>query len=118
MGRSLDAWLSWNATYHRINYIVPMQRKMMDTDYGNLESPEGQNKLEKAHQATNGNRKRTEAIIMALVSLAANMFGIIFYGGVLATLNSLVIVFLLITALGGFLFSRHAQVYEHLHKDD
>jgi ABC-type multidrug transport system fused ATPase/permease subunit len=117
-GRSLDAWLQWNVTSNRINYIVLMQRKMMDTDYSNLESPEGQNKLEKAHQATNDNRKGTEAIIMALVSFAANIFGMILYGGVLAALNPLVIAFLLITAVVGFLFSRHAQVYEHVHKDD
>ncbi|MCL1630587.1 ABC transporter ATP-binding protein/permease [Sporolactobacillus sp. CPB3-1] len=118
LGRYLDAWLQWNVTGNRIHYIELMQQKMMDTDYGNLESPEGQNKREKAHQATNSNQKGTEAIIMALVTLAANLFGIILYGGVLATLNPLVIAFLLITALTGFLFSRHAQVYEHSHKDD
>ncbi|WP_100488819.1 ABC transporter ATP-binding protein [Sporolactobacillus pectinivorans] len=118
ISQSLDGWIRWNVTSIRTNYIVLMYRKIMDTDYENLESPEGQNKLEKAHQATNSNSKGTEAIVHALILLAANLFGIVLYGGVLAALNPLIIAFLLGTAAVGFLFSRHAQNYEHWHKDD
>lgn len=118
ISQSLDGWITWNVIENRIHYIMLMFRKNMDTDYENLESPEGQNKLEKANQATNSNNKGTEAIIKTLILLAANLFGIVFYGSVLAMLNPLIIVFLFMTAAVGFLFSYYAQNYEHTHKDD
>ncbi|RYL94630.1 ABC transporter ATP-binding protein [Sporolactobacillus sp. THM19-2] len=118
ISQSLEAWIRWNVTSIRMRYLGLIYEKIMDTDYENLESPEGQKKLEKAFQANYSNSSGTEAIINALIMLSANLFGIALYGGILTALNPLLIAFLLGTAFIGLLFANHAQNYEHQHKDD
>lgn len=118
ISQSLSGWISWNVTSNRLRYLGLLYEKIMDTDYENLESPEGKKKLEKAFQANHTNSNGTEAIIEALILLVANFFGIVLYGSILTALNPLIIAFLLGTAVVGLLFARHAQNYEHQHKDD
>ncbi|MFX3617979.1 MAG: ABC transporter ATP-binding protein [Sporolactobacillus sp.] len=116
--QALDGWIIWNVTSVRMHYIQLIYRKIMTTDYANLEGPEGQQRLERAEQATNANRKGTEAIVEVLILFISNFFGLLLYGEILSVLNVWILVFLLGTALLGFFAFNHAQNYEQGHKPD
>jgi ABC-type multidrug transport system fused ATPase/permease subunit len=113
----LENWTRWNAITNRINYIGLIFMKSMDTDYENLENPEGLKRQEKAHRAVSVNSSGTEAIIDTLVLLVVNLVGLLFYGSILSILNPLLILFLFITAGIGFLATYSSQRYEHNNKN-
>ncbi len=110
--------ISIEVVSNRAHYVSLISQKTLNTDYENLENPEGQKKQQKAFEATSDANKGTEAVLIPLILFAADIFGFVLYGGILAALNPLIIVFLLATAVLSFFVTRRVQQYEHNNKDN
>jgi len=116
--RYFEAKIRWRATSYRFKYINMLNIKVMDTDFENIDNPEGQIKLQKASNNVNTNSAGTEAIIKSLVQILANCFGFILYGGIISLLNPLVVILLIVTTAINYLMLRYVRNYEHRNKDN
>lgn len=120
--QALSAWLKplikWHSTSIRFNYIKLIYRKQMTTDYTNLESPVGQERLERAELACDANAKGTEAIVTVYVTFIASLAGLALYGSILGVLNIWIILFLITTGILTFIAAQLAQNYEQRHKPE
>jgi ATP-binding cassette subfamily B protein len=113
-----DAKIRWRATSYRFKYIDMANKKTMDTDYENIENPEGLARQQKAFNNIYSNDSGTETIINSLVQIIANAFGFMLYGGIISMLNPLVVILLLITTAINYLMLRYVRNYEHRNKDN
>ena len=102
----------------RVQYIKMQSEKTMRTDFENLESAEGRKLQQKANQATNDNRKGTEATLVVFTRLSVNAFGILSYGALLTVLSPWFLVFLTATAAFGIFSARAAQRYEYKNRNN
>ena len=120
LDRYMDANIKWRTTSYRFKYIDMVNKKTMDTDYENIDNPEGQTKLQKALNILiyNTNNSGAEVIINSLMQIIANSLGFVLYGGIISLLNPLIVILLLITTAINYLILRYVRNYEHRNKDN
>lgn len=112
------AKITWRATSNRIKYLDIVNEKTIDTDYENIENPEGLTKQQKAFNNVNNNQSGSEAIINSLVQIIANCLGFVLYGGIISLLNPLIVILLLVTTAINYLMLRYVRNYEQRNKDN
>ena len=100
------------ALLNRINFIILTEEKSMNLDYDLYESPEGQTARQKAYEALNNNDSGSEAIVKNLAKFSAHVVGLIVYSGLVASLNPLLMIFMIGCAFINGFFMRKAQLAE------
>lgn len=103
---------------HRVTICNKIMMKTLNTDMENITNSEGQTKKQKALEAVSSNIAGTEAIVHQSSLFIKNVIGIVIYGMILATLNSYILLILIVGAVINYLVSKGAVAYEHKHKDD
>lgn len=103
---------------YRFNYIRLQIDKAIDTDYENIDGPQGQNKMMKATMATMNDQSGTQAITKVLIELFSNIIGILLYGGIIFTIHPLLIIFIFISSLITYYVGDYANKFEYKNKDN
>lgn len=103
---------------YRFKYIIEQVKKVVDTDYENIDGPQGQNKLMKALMATQSNSSGTEAITKTLVEYLSNSMGLILYGSIIFTIHPLLITFIILASIINYFVGNYANKFEHRNKDN
>lgn len=100
-----------NQYYMRIRAKVC--EKLVDTDYVNIESHEGQVKREKALMRNySGDNVGVEMIANSAVNVAANLLGFFTYSSILLTLNPLILLLLIAITAINYFFLKYMNRYE------
>lgn len=71
----------------------------MDTDYENIESPAGQEKMERAFNSVWNNSSETQQIFSQFVSIVSNLLGLVTYSAIIITLHPMIAVLLAVVTL-------------------
>ena len=103
---------------YRLRYTQKLIDKTVDTDFENIDGPQGQDKFTKALMSTLGDHSATQAIIDVLVQLCSNLLGIVLYGGIILTIHPLFIVFIVISSMINYFAGNHANKFEYKNKDN
>ena len=106
-------WASSGGMKYRFKYIIEQVKKVVDTDYENIDGPQGQNKLMKALMATHSNSSGTEAITKTLVEYLSNSMGLILYGSIIFTIHPLLITFIILASIINYFVGNYANKFEH-----
>ena len=108
-----QARIQVHSNQYYVRLRAKISEKMVDTDYANIESHEGQVKREKAIMRNySSDNVGVEMIVTSAVNVAANLLGFVAYSGILLTLSPWVLVLLVgITALN-YVFLRYLNRYE------
>lgn len=83
-----------------------------------VEDPQILKKLEKAQQAIDNNASAAEAIWNTLGNLLQNIFGFFLYLALLSTLNPILIILTLATAVIGFFATKRITQWGFLHREE
>ena len=103
---------------YRFKYLNIQAEKVIDTDYENIDGPQGQQKMMKALMATMNDRAGTQAITTVFTNLLSNIMGMILYGGIIFTIHPVMIGFIILSSLINYYTGDHANKYEHRNKDN
>lgn len=103
---------------YRMKYLQLLSDKTIDTDFENIDGPEGQEKREKAHMAVRSNSSAMEAIIKIGVELFSNILGFILYAGMIFTVHPLILAFLFLSSFINYFTGRYISNFEHRNKDN
>lgn len=117
--------LQWGGNIMRYQYLNLCSEKVMDTDFENIENPNGQLIMQKAIKLFNSFRPMdslgarevgSDQIVMGLVNLSTNLFGIITYSFILVTLSPLLILFLIGTTILDYLIGKNLAKWNYVKK--
>lgn len=114
----MEAKIRWGSPSIRFKYNELIGQKTMDTDYENIDNPEGQKKGQKAITCVNDFGSGTDAIIKSLIQIIASFLGFILYGGIISLINPLIVVLLIITTAINYFMLRNVSHFEHKNKDN
>jgi ATP-binding cassette subfamily B protein len=103
---------------YRFKYIQMQINKIVDTDYENIDGPQGQEKLTKANMATGQDSSGTQAITKIFIELVSNLIGIILYGGIIFTIHPLLILFILISSTINYIVGNYVNKFEYKSRDN
>ena len=103
---------------YRLKYIQLQVDKAIDTDYENIDGPQGQDKMMKATMATMNDQSGTQAITTVLTGLLSNIMGVILYGGIIFTIHPLLIGFIVLSSLINYYIGDYANKFEYKNKDN
>lgn len=103
---------------YRFKYIGMQIHKATDTDFENIDGPQGQNKFMKAVMASNNNDSATELIIKVSVELISNIVGLILYGSIIITIHPLFMLFIFISSLINYFMGDYANKFEYKNKSN
>ncbi|NLV88734.1 MAG: ABC transporter ATP-binding protein [Tissierellia bacterium] len=101
---------------YRFKYIIEQVKKVVDTDFENIDGPQGQNRLMKALMATQSNSSGTEAI--TFVELISNGLGLVLYGSIIFTIHPLLIAFIILASIINYFLGTYVNRFEHRNKDN
>lgn len=97
----------------QFNFLIKIFGKVMDTDYENVESFEGQTKRQKAYSHDyNGDDVGFSKVVETLVVTGSCIVGAIFYGVILSMLNPLLTVLIVVVTALNYLFSVRVHRFE------
>lgn len=108
----------WRGISYRMKYLQLLSDKTIDTDFENIDGPEGQEKFMKADMAVRTNSSATEAIIKTSVQLFSNMLGFILYSCIITSVHPLILAFLIISSLINYFMGKYINDFEHKNKDN
>lgn len=103
---------------YRFKYIIEQVKKVVDTDFENIDGPQGQNRLMKALMATQSNSSGTEAITKTFVELISNGLGLVLYGSIIFTIHPLLIAFIILASIINYFLGTYVNRFEHRNKDN
>ncbi len=110
-----DDILRSRSTLIRFRYINLCSEKIMDTDFANIESSEGQDKMKraiklmdamKAQNVIGGRVEGAQQIVSQIAWLFSGMFGIIAYGAIIFSLSPYIILLILASTVAGYLVDK------------
>ena len=104
--------------FYRSRYIQMQIHKATDTDFENIDGPQGQNKLMKAVMATESNNSATEAITKVFIELISNIVGLVLYGSIIFTIHPLFMLFIFISSLINYFMGDYANKFEYKNKSN
>jgi ABC-type multidrug transport system fused ATPase/permease subunit len=104
--------------YHRMKYVRLLMYKQMDTDFENIDGPEGQEKVMKANMATKQNSAATEAVVATSIEFFSNILGFILYAGMIFTIHPVILGFIVLSSLINYFVGKYVNKYEYKNKDN
>ena len=102
----LDRLIYWNRFSMNAFFLRKITRKGLTTDYRNQENEHFRALQHESFASCNGNFSHFTRIYDAAVRFFSNLLGFLAFGGILISLNPLLILFLCLTTLIGFLLNR------------
>ena len=102
----ISAKIEWRQFKIRFNYMHLLIYKTMDTDYENIENPDGMNKMQKAFQTTNSNTAATQNIVNLLVDTATSIIAITTISAIITSLNPFIFIAITTLTLIQYFFNR------------
>lgn len=116
------AYVNSNTLFGRVNvrmYILgAINRKAAVTSYPNMEDEDFHKFLGKSIKNVNDNGQATEAVWDTMVSLLYNSIGFIIYMFLLSSVNFIMIMVILCTAVIGYFVSKYVSGYHYRHRDE
>ncbi len=103
---------------YRMKYIKLMTDKVIDTDFENIDGPEGQEKFERALMAIHSNHSPAEAIVGLSIEFFSNIIGFILYAGIISTLHPIIVIFIVISSIINYYVGKYVSKYEYKNKDN
>nr|WP_300005900.1 ABC transporter ATP-binding protein [Tissierella sp.] len=110
--------LEGRASMYRVGYINDIGIKSIDTDFENIDGEKGQNKIIKAIMSVDNDDSPTQKIIFTGTELFSNILGFILYGGIISTLNPLILLFIVISSIINYFLGQYVNRYIHKNKDN
>lgn len=98
-------------------FEILFEKKRLSIDYEYLEDPNIQVMSSKANQAVRNNHTMTATLPSTLSSFVTNSLCFLLFGGVLTTLNPLIILILMVTTLINYLPQKWLRNYTHRTKN-
>jgi ATP-binding cassette, subfamily B, bacterial len=114
----LSSIITTNVMNSKIRYLSEMFKKIMDADYQNIESSDGQMKFEKGMRTLFNDNAGVPAMLMTTGELLAAILGFFLYAGIISTLNPLVALLLIVTTGIHYFVLRYVALYEHRNRDN
>ncbi len=114
----LNARIGWGAMLNRMQYLTLCSVKAMDMDYGNLENPQGQTRMQKALNVFYESGNVTQQLLSQVVGMASDLIGLGAYSVLIASLSPWLVLLLVGMTLAAYFVNRANIVWNHLHKDD
>lgn len=102
----------------RHKYQIMALRKMMDTDYENIEGVEGKIRQKRAENLTNSENDGGRMLLQTVLDFGVNILGIFTYVAILSTLNIWLVLFLLAVSAGSFFLLRWMNQNEYRSKKE
>ena len=106
MQKHLDRLIYWNKFKMNAFFLRQITRKGLTTDYRNQENEHFRTLQNESFASCNGNFSHYAQAYDAAVQFFSNLLGFLAFGGILLTLNPLLILFLCLTTLVSFLLNR------------
>lgn len=102
----------------RFEFISIMQKKSMTMDFKHTEDPKILNDIESAWRSANNNEDGIEGVFHKLFALLGSIIAFIGYITIVATLNPLILVYLIVNVLIIYFLTLRVKKYEHSKKDE
>lgn len=118
VNRVLEAKINWGAMLNRMQYLTLCSGKAMDMDYGNLESPKGQTKMQKALNVLYSSGSGTQQLLARLVGMASDLIGLVAYSALIASLSPWLVALLAVMTVAAYFVNKANNIWNHRHKDD
>lgn len=100
-------------------YQIKLFYQSLNCDYDYIEKAEGQKKYVRAYGTLrNGDDSGTSRMTVAMVELFICIISFILYSGIISTLHPVILVILILLSSVSYLAARHAQKYQHAHRDE
>ncbi len=112
------AKIQWRSFGCRFQFMNLCNQKIMNIDYEMLESPNGQNQMQKAQNALMNLNSGIQQLFAQLISLTSNIIGLITYSVVLWTFNSWVVLLLFGMTVVCYFFNHANNKWYHRHMDN
>ena len=112
-----SAKIEWRSFGNRFQYINLCNKKIMDMDYENIETPEGQQQMQKALNTVTSNHAGTQQIFLQIVHFFSNILGLFLYSALLFNLNVWIIPILAILTIINYWVNRMHNLWIHKNKD-
>lgn len=116
--KSLAAITSMRKIKHRFKYMELQIDKTIDTDFENIDGPEGQKRITKAGMAIYSNSSATEAFIGTTIEFFSNIIGFIIYAGIISTIHPLIVIFIILSSIINYFIGKYVNDFEHKNKDN
>ena len=111
--------VSWGVRIDiRSEIIRMMNKKLMTTSYSNTLKADFKNSMEDAMTSCGNNDSATEEIYLTFSNILKNVTGFVIYIVLLATLNPLIIIFVLLTTVTGYFVNKKINSWEYRHRDE
>lgn len=115
--RFLDAKIQWRSFGNRFNYLDAYNQKVMSIDYEQLETPNIQDKIQRAFNAILGDESGTQQIFAQIVSIMSSLIGLITYSIILLSLNPMIMLLLFLMTILNYFISNKVNIWQHKNKD-
>jgi ABC-type bacteriocin/lantibiotic exporter with double-glycine peptidase domain len=111
----LSAKIRWRQDKIRFHYVNMVNDKNMDTDYGNIENPDGMNKMQKAVDTIMGPNSATQNIVNILIDVATSFLSIFSLFAIITTLSPVLLFTLVTLTLIQHLINLVGHRWQHRH---
>lgn len=91
-GNLVTAKIQWRQHSIRFNYMAMVNRKTMDTDYENIENPDGMNKMQKAISTVTSETSATQTISNTVVYVASSILSILSLFTIITALSPVLLI--------------------------
>lgn len=118
IGHLLEGNLQNFLLVHDFKYQDLFLIKSLSSDYENMESVSGKNKMSKAREHFGRDNSAARQLSYVFSSLTANIIGIVFYALILFTLNPWIMVIIAVTTVLGFFVLNSATRWKFKNKDN
>lgn len=117
-GSTTASYLEHKSMGSRFHHVTTSCRKAMDMDYENLESPQGQTRMQKAFNANMNFQSGTQQIFKQLAAIASNTIGLILYSLFIFRLGLWLAILLIFMNLISYYTKRANNAWWHRSKDE
>ena len=111
------AKIQWRQFKIRFKYMNLVNFKNMDTDYENIENPDGMNKMEKAFQTVNSNNSATQNIINIMINAATSIISMLSLSAIITMFNPLLLFAIISLTLIQHFINRAGHRWHHKNTD-
>ena len=119
---AVAAYVRTNELYGRVTVrseiIARLNKKAMTTSYPNLFDEKFKKLTAKAQESVSNNRAATEAVWNTLTDLTTNILGFAFYTVLMSSVQPLLIVVILLTAIISYYVGNRANEWRYRHRDE
>lgn len=107
----------WRANGNRFLYILLCNQKIMDTDYDNIENPDGQTKMQKALSTLDNGNGGTQQIFAQFVNICSNAIGLVTYSALIVALSPWLVLLLFGMTVASYYVNKAHNYWVHRNKD-